>query len=331
MSRGERCEISILKRKGYSWGHIAAAMDRAKSSLWNEWKRNQVARKYVPKKAHHKAYVRRKYAKYQGKKIVENANLRQEVEWRLLDNQSPHAIAGWLKCHRKHHADRASKNAIIRYLASVYGRRIEAALWLHKKKRRWRTRRTSPQKLVGRTFIDQRPKKINERKRIGDAEGDFIVSGKSGRGILLVVTDRKSRASFLERVLPVSIRNVHHAFLRIKARFPELTTLTTDNDLLFAHHEELEKLLAIKIYFCHPYHSWEKGTIENANGVIRRDCPKGSDLSRYSRKFFMKLEAKLNRRPMKILGYRSSQEVLDVHRRRVIQAQNKKRPEMASF
>lgn len=303
-------------------------MGRAGSAIWNEIHRNTVKKRYDSQKANHKAYVRRKYAKYQGKKIVENAGLKKEIDWRLLDGQSPKAIGGWLKRHMKKKYDRASKNAIYRYLASVYGRRIETQLSLQKKKRRWRKKRGSKKKLSERTFIDQRPRHINERMHIGDAEADFILSGRSGRGILLTMADRKSRVSFIEQILKVTIPDVHRAFLRIKKRFPELTTITTDNDLLFEWHKQLEQLLHIKIYFCHPFHSWEKGTIENTNGVVRRDIPKSSDISQYSKKFITKLEAKLNRRPMEVIGFRTPQEMLNAHRQHM---RNKKRPESASF
>ncbi len=90
----------------------------------------------------------------------------------------------------------------------------------------------------------------------------------------------KTRATFLELITKVSVANVHRAFLRIQKRFPKLRTITTDNDILFRDHQRLAALLGVRIYFCHPYHSWEKGTAENTNGVIRKDIPKSSDLSR---------------------------------------------------
>lgn len=285
-------------------------MGRAKSAVWNEVKRNRVKQRYDSKKAHHKAHVRRKYAKYQSMRIVSRPDLRKEVDARLMDDQSPKAIARRIT-RREKHLPSISKNAIYRYVASVYGRRIETHR--HRKKRRGARKRGGKKKLPNRTFIDQRPKEINERRRIGDVEADFIVSGKSGKGILLTVADRRSRVAFIEQILRVTIPNVHRAFLRIKHRFPEMRTMTTDNDLLFAHHKELERLLSIKIYFCHPYHSWEKGTIEHTNGVIRRDIPKESDISRYTKRFLEKLEAKLNRRPMECLNDRTPQEVLDIY------------------
>ena len=168
--------------------------------------------------------------------------------------------------------------------------------------------------LSDRKFIDERPSIIDLRKRIGDIEGDFIVSGKSGKGILLVVVDRKLRVSFLEQIYPVTIETVHTSFLAIKRRFPEMKTMTTDNDILFRHHQKLEKLLQIQIYFCHPYHSWEKGTVENTNKYIRKDIPKGSDLSCYSRSFIQSIEEKLNRRPMKCLKYFTPAEALARYR-----------------
>jgi IS30 family transposase len=297
-------------------------MGRAGSAIWNEVHRNKVKKKYDSKKAHHKAYVRRKYAKYQGQKIIDHPALKKEIDVRLLDDQSPVAVARRIT-NREKHLPPISKNAIYRYIKSVYGRRIENHRLRRKKP--WRPKRGNKKKLSERTFIDQRPMHINARRHIGDVEADFIVSGKSGKGILLTVADRRSRISFVEQILKVTIANVHLAFLRIKKRFPEMKTITTDNDLLFERHQELEQLLKVAIYFCHPYHSWEKGTIENTNGVIRYDIPKGSDLSKYSKRFIKHLEAKLNRRPMEVLKDKTPQEVLDMYRTRIMK--NKKRPQ----
>jgi IS30 family transposase len=290
------------------------------STISDELKRNRIRRSYDPLKAHHKAYVRRKYAKYQGMRIVENAILRKFIEEKLCDDQSPLNISGRVKrCEKQFRP--VSKNSIYRFIKSPYGRKAEYCR--RKRKNRWRRkRRFCSKKLEGRIFIDKRPRIIDERKRIGDAEADFIVSGKSGTGIVLVVADRKSRAPFLERIIDVTIRNVHAAFKKIKKRFPELQTITTDNDLLFQHHKKLEKLLGVKVYFCHPYHSWEKGTVENINRYIRKDIPKGSDISKYSKRFIRSIETKLQRRIFKRLKYLTPMEVLGRMRKR------KKRPRL---
>lgn len=313
LSASERNEISILNLKGYSLRDIARALLRSVSTISDEMHRNKVRNTYEPKKADRKADTRRKQSKYQGMKIVEHSDLRKFVEEMLYDDQSPANIAGRIKRHEKH-LPTISKDSIYRFIESVYGRRIES----HRKKRKKKPSRHRGRlmALSDRTFIDERPMHINARMRVGDVEADFIVSGKSGRGILLVVVDRKLRVAFIEQILEVSISNMHQAFLRIQQRFPEMRTITTDNDILFRHHTLLSKLLGVRIYFCHPYHSWEKGTVENANGVIRDDIPKGSDISRYSKRFIQGVEDKLNRRILECLDYLTPAEALVQVRKR---------------
>lgn len=297
-----------MRKKGYSYKEVGDALKRAGSAIWNEVERNRTKGKYDPVKAKHKAYVRRHDAKYQGKKIVEDIKLRVFVDSSLLGGQSPEGIAGRLKNKLEKGLPYISKDSIYRYIKSPHGRRIEAKL---QKKRKRGKKRKNKGILDGRTFIGERPKHINARKKIGDAEFDFIVSGRSGRGILLVASDRKLRASFIEPIYNVNIKNVHITAKKIKRRYPEWRTGTTDNDLLFARHKELERELKIKIYFCNPYHSWEKGTIENTNGEIRKDFPKGSDVSRYPPSFFRSIERKLNSRFMKCLQYQTPDEALE--------------------
>lgn len=152
--------------------------------------------------------------------------------------------------------------------------------------------------------------------RAGDAEGDFIVSGRGGKGVLLGVEDRKLRVVFLELIHRVTIDEVHAALVRIKSRFPEMKTLSLDNDILFQMHQTLEKLLEVKIYFCHPYHSWEKGGIENVNKAIRKFIPKGSNLARYDRSEIQTVEDFLNDRYMKCLQYATPREKLKQYRDR---------------
>lgn len=246
-------------------------------------------------------------------KVVENDDLKAFVEKHLYDGQSPGNIAGRIK-KREKHLPSIGKDSIYRFIGSVYGRKIES--FRNKRKQRRRGRGKKVTKLEDRVFIDKRPKHINDRKRLGDVEADFILSGKSGQGILLTLADRKIRVSFIEQILDVSIRNVEKAFKKIKKRFPELNTITTDNDILFKHHKRLEKLLGVKIYFCHPYHSWEKGTIENTNKQIRKEIPKGSDISRYSKRSIGSIEEKLNRRFMEVTDHETPAEALERLRKR---------------
>lgn len=287
-------------------------MGRSASAVSDEISRNRVKGKYNSKKAHHKARVRRKNAKYQGQKIVRDKALNRFIDKNLYDDQSPEAIANRLKSREKN-LPYVSKDSIYRYIKSVYGRRIESYR-KKKKARRWR-RRTKSKKLADRTFIDKRPQYIGKRKRLGDVEADFIESGKTGQGVILVVVDRKTRVAFLERIIKVNIVNVHKSFLKIKAKFQEMKTITADNDILFQKHKELEKILNVKIYFCHPYHSWEKGTVENINGHIRGHIPKGSDISKYSRCFIRKIETKLNKRFLKCLDSLTPHEAVEKQRK----------------
>ena len=304
-----------MLQEGLSLRVIARKLGRSPNSISLEIQLGLVKGVYDAKKADHKAYIRRHEAKYQGMKIAENRKLQEFVEAGLYDDLSPEAIAGRV-VNREKDLPSVSKNSIRRYIKSVPGRRVEYHRIKQRRKRKRGRKRTKVTQLTDRTFVDKRPKSIQNRRYVGDVEADFLVSGKTGRGIILSVVCRKLRISFLEQILEVTIENMHQAFLKIQERFPELRSITTDNDLLFQKHKTLEKLLEVKIYFCHPYHSWEKGSVENINRYVRKDIPKGTDISRYSKRFIKKLEAKLNRRYMAVLNYKTPQEVLHEYRKR---------------
>lgn len=246
-------------------------------------------------------------------KVVSDPVLRTFVNRALKEGRSPESIAGRLK-HREKTLRYVSKEGIKTYLHSVHGRQIEAFRRRGVKAYRRRKRLGARGVLDGRTFIDKRPQSATKRMRIGDVEADFILSGRGGRGILLTVADRKSRVAFIKRIRIPTIRNMERAFLKIKRRFPEMKTVTTDNDLLFQQHKRLEHLLGVKIYFCHAYHSWEKGTIERTNKEIRKYIPKGSDISFYSAQFIAKVERALNERWMNVLRHAAPREVLKRYR-----------------
>ena len=318
MTQSERNEIYLLKEKGYSLRSISKALDRSVSTISDEIKHNSVNGIYDPKKANTKADVRRKAAKFQSMKILSNYEVRDFVEKKLLDPEirSPSSIAGRIK-HQEHHLLNISRRSIERYLSSPHGRKIEYARYKMKGKRKHRKKNTKPKGVLdGRVLIDERPQYIDDRERVGDVEADFIVSGRDGKGIYLVVTDRKLRYSYMEKILPVSIANMERAFRKIHEQFPELSSVTTDNDLLFIHHKRLQKILGVPIYFCHPYSSWEKGTVENANGVIRKDMPKSSDLSKYSDEFVDEVRRKINNRYLECLKFKTPAEALEEYRER---------------
>ena len=146
-------------------------------------------------------------------------------------------------------------------------------------------------------------------------EGDFIVSGRSGTGMVFGLRDRKVRKNLLEKILPVSVRAVDRALGRMKNRYPEMQTITFDNDILFLEHRKLEKKYGVKIYFCFPHSPWQKPSIENLNKILRRYIPKSSDISHYSRIFIRNLEAKMNRKFMDCLGSRTPDEAYEYERK----------------
>ena len=280
-----------MRDKGYSIAEIARTQRRGKSGIWYELNKKREGRNYDAEYAKHLSYVRMRRRRKIGKKIASHKELRAFIETHLMDDQSPEEISKRLKRIEKH-LPYVSASATRRFVQSPYGRRIEA----HRDKVFKRKRRKGGRKkqIAGKRMISERPKKINRRWGLGHTEGDFLVSGKSGKGMILGLRDRKIRKNFLERILPVSVRSIERALVRIKRRFPELQTITFDNDILFLEHKRLEKKLNIKVYFCHPHSPWQKPSIENLNKKLRRYIPKSSGISRYSRAYVNKLEVKMN-------------------------------------
>jgi IS30 family transposase len=247
-----------------------------------------------------------------GKKIVGHKELRQFVEHCLMDDQSPEEIAKRLQ-RIERVLPYASASAIRRYIKSPYGRRIE---WHRSKVFKKKRRNVAARKRIeGKRMISQRPSKIAKRWGLGHMEGDFIVSGRSGKGMVFALRDRKVRKNLLEKILPVSVRAVDRALGRMKKRYPEMQTATFDNDILFLEHKKLEQKYGIMIYFCNPRAPWQKPSIENLNKTLRRYIPKSSDISKYSRTFIKNLEAKLNRKFMDCLGSRTPDEAYERERK----------------
>lgn len=247
-----------------------------------------------------------------GKKIALNKELRSFVEKHLLDDQSPEEISKRLKRVEKN-LPYTSASGIRRYIKSPYGRRIE---WHREKIFKKKRRRVAARKRIeGKRMISERPSKIAKRWGLGHMEGDFIVSGRSGKGMVFALRDRKIRKNLLEKILPVSVRAVDQALGLMKKRYPEMQTATFDNDILFFEHKKLEKKYGIKIYFCNPHSPWQKPSIENLNKTLRRYIPKSSDISKCPCAFIKNLEAKLNRKFMDCLGSLTPDEAYERERK----------------
>ena len=317
LAKDDRNEIRSLLNSQHSYRAIARTLGRSISTISDEIKRNSVNGLYDPGKAHTKSKVRRKAAKFQAKKIVSSPKLQQFIDKALLQRQSPGAIAGRLKAGLEPGLPYVSRDTIETYIKSVHGRRIEHQLKVLKagqKHGNKRKRPGMPPPGDPKIYIDDRPDIIKNRERVGDLEVDFIVSGKTGSGCALTAADRKLRIGFIEKILPVTVGNALKALLDIKKQFLELKSITTDNDILWRYHKKLEAALGVPFYFCDPYSSWQKGSVENYNGQARKYIKKGSDISQYGEVYIEMVETKLNNRYMAVLGYKTPQEALDEYR-----------------
>jgi len=289
----ERKEIESLlnNKKQYGVSHIAQILKRSKSSISDEIRRNSVNGQYRADKAHQKAYVKKKYARYQGMKIVQDDELRKYVDKWLKKDISPEIISGRIREVDKH-ISYAGKDAIRKYRQSEYGK-IKG----FKKKNKYKKKGRKNIRIDGRKFIHERP---NIQGNIKHFETDFIDSGRDGKGYLYTRRNSVSRKLIMDKLEAKTKDNMIELMKRDK-RYMDV--LTTDNDIVFASHMEMEEMSNIDMYFCNPYSSWEKGSIENVNRTIRKYIPKGTDISKISKKKIKEIENKINNRPLKCLGY----------------------------
>ena len=306
----ERQRTERYLRNKKSLRFIADKLERSVSSLSDEIKKNSVNGVYDARKAHHKAYVKRKYSKAQSLKAVNNPELREFVETNIKDDQSPEGISGRIENVEKN-LPRISPKSIYKFVYSVYGRQIESHLYHRAVRKRGGPKRGRSVLIDGRTNIEQRPKEVLNRLEFGHYEGDFIESGKDGKGSLLVLVERKTRYPFLKYLEDKSTAAVNGAVTDLLTELP-VNSLTIDNDLSFQKHKELSEVLQAAVYFCHTQSPHEKGTVENRNKAIRRYVKKSSDLSQYGEVYFKMVEEKLRTRFMKCLNYKTPKEAFEM-------------------
>lgn len=307
LQKAERFELAILLEKNYSIRSIARVLDRSPSAISDEINRHRVEGKYDPVIANELAQLKRKNSKYQGMKIVDNLELRTYVEEKIKEDWSPEQIAGRLK-NVDWHLTYASHQIIYKFIRSPYA---EAELAKHLRHyRKKKNEFIKVPKIEDRTFIDERPEIIKEKQRFYDWEGDFIVSGKQSKEVLLVLYERKSQLGIIRKLKTRSAQLVSQTFQELTGNRVFFNSLTVDNDMAFKKHQFLSKLIGAPIYFCHPYHFWEKGGVENFNKLIRQYIPKSSDIANFSDSYIKEVVNKLNNRPRKNLNYKTPLEVL---------------------
>lgn len=303
----ERIQIETYLSEGKSKREIARLLTREPSSIRYEIRHNSVRKRYDAEKAQTKAYQRRWRAQYQVLRVAMQDTLKTYVEHALTQYWSPEAIVGRIRFIDRH-IPAVGKDAIYAFIASVHGRRLEQYLWQKGKRRTYRPPRVT---IDGRTMIDKRPKYIEKRRSFGHWEGDFIVSGKGGSGALLVLIERKSRYVIIRKLFDRKVSTVNTVLSDIFGSGQLIMdSLTIDNDIAFQKHEEMSHIIGAPIYFCHPYHSWEKGSVEKVNQRIRRFIPKGCDVSKVPIARIQDVERILNNQPQKCLTWETPSEVL---------------------
>ena len=299
----QRAQIELLHKEGHSRAEIGRRLGRHETTIGREIKRRGGKRVYNAERAHLEAVCMRRVARRPTKWT---AGLAGEMECRMAEGHSPQQIAGRWKREGRCRKSWLSAEAIYRRVAEDRRRGGELYRLLRRGGRRRRndrcgTRRGHSLKVRPDQESGQRPQEINDRSRAGDWEVDLIV-GAGQRGIILVAVERVTRYCCL-RLLPDNSAPVVSAALIGMLKDMPLASLTKDRGLEWAEHEKIAQRLNVEVYFCRPYHSWEKGLVEQHNGLLREFWPKHLALDTLTPQAVSRAEARRNARARRVLGY----------------------------
>ena len=309
----EREIIAVRLAEGENPTQIAKELRRHHSSVLAEIRRNSTDGEYYPAHAQALADQRRRGSKNPWK--MESPEVVGYVKDGLKRKWSPEQISNRIRDdHPEDNEMRVSHQTIYDWIRNdeQYGKRYRVFLRQSGRKRRKRYGTSEKRgRIKGRIDIDERPKVVDKKKRVGDWEGDTI-EGAKGSGYLTTLVDRKTRYLSLGFSKTKQASEVRRAMIRSFRRHDNLPceTITLDNGKEFAEHEQLGESLEADVYFAKPYHSWERGLNENTNGLLRQYFPKGMDFSKITPYQLRKVEAELNNRPRKSLDYRTPREVM---------------------
>ena len=315
----ERIQIETLLEENKSKSYIAKTLKRARSTSTrevNKWVQTDKD-KYSAELAYWCAkddYLNKRNTD----KIAIHKKLRLYVYKGLLSQWTPEQIAGKLKLEYPNDPIMSiSHESIYRYIYTQPQARLNKKLinQLVRKKTRRRPpkkRRGTGSKIINQISIDSRPKHIHLREEVGHWEGDLVI-GKNHKSAIGTIVERKTRFTLIIQLKSKKAMEVANEFSKILNKLNPIykKTMTYDNGIEMARHEKINKKTGMKIYFAHPYYSWERGTNENTNGLIRRYLPKGTDFNQISRKQLLNIQEKLNNRPRKIIGYKTPKEMMD--------------------
>jgi transposase, IS30 family len=309
----EREKIQELVWQKTSIRTIAKVLNRSPSSVSREINRTiPLKRSYKPRVAHSKALQKRES---RGRKLrLKSGFIRRYVLAGLKSGLSPEQIAGRL--HLEYPDESISHEAIYQYIYNQVHRNGHGTMKpgyhdLRKYlKRRHKRRGQKGMRSVQRVFrprgtsIDERPKEIELRQSTGHWETDSVVSRKSKVGLNTLV-ERKTGLVFISKIKNSKAETTKNTIVKRFSSLPDnlRQTVTSDNGHENFLYDEVQKELGIQWFFAHPYHSWERGTNENTNGLIRWYFPKGTDFDRISDEEINAVETALNNRPRKRLGW----------------------------
>ena len=317
LSLSERDTITNMLYDKKSLSDVAKALGRSKSTISRELKRNSSAeyRLYLSHRAHERAELRREQASVRPR--LKDEAIVSYVTVKLKEGWSPELIAGRLRIERPdlsisheaiyqyiYHPDTENRQELIACLRRAHRKRRNKGVG----------RKVRKTKIPNRVPIEQRPAAVEARIQFGHWEGDSLVSRES-RPALNSLVERNSRVLLLTKLDAKTAEATYRAVtkrmkdLPVKAR----RTLTLDNGTENAMHEKMTSDIGIKCYFAHPYSSWERGSNENVNGLIRWYLPKGTDFSIISDEQIAKIEFLINSRPRKCLGFKTPIEVAFSH------------------
>jgi IS30 family transposase len=311
LSRDERMLLFQWFRAGCSQAEVARRLGRDKATVSREVRRNAVAPVgYLPDVAQGRYQARRQRCRPRMR--LASRNLRRTVLLLLECGWSPEQIAGRLRVQEGRTV--VNHETLYRFIYdSPLGRQEKLYEYLRrgkKKRSRRQGRRVQVSPISNRVFIDCRPLAANQRTEPGHWETDSLLYPH--QQTLNVLVDRHSRFTVLTKLAARTAQETSRALVKQLAARP-LRSLTADNGCEYAEHEQVSQILHIPFFFCHPYHSWEKGTVENTNGLVRRYLPHRTDLHDVTQEDLDAISSELNDRPRKCLAFLTPAEVLCGH------------------
>jgi len=305
----ERETVSRMQAAGESPAQIALALGRHRSTIYRELSRNRGPQGYRAVHAHQMASRRRKQRPLVRK--MDRPEIRARVLKNLVQYWSPEQIAGRSKLESG--TSLVSHQTVYTWIQNEENSAHWRQFLRHSgRKRRGEERRGRIPKQV---TIENRPKIVDSRKRCGDWEGD-TVRGSGCKEVIVTLVERKTGFMLAGKAKNRTSAVVGNRMTDLFKHVPveQRKTLTLDNGKEFATHEKVSEKLELPIYFARPYCSYERGTNENANGLLRQFVPKKSDLGEVSHKSLSHYVDMMNDRPRKRLNYKTPSECFNSQR-----------------